>query len=71
MVGRPLSSDERKAAEYAFKGYEPDASWSASAQAIYEGVLAAVVARALRQVDFPDELEKPGLIRKAAVVRAE
>jgi hypothetical protein len=71
MVGRPLSSDERKAAEYAFKGYEPDATWSVSAKAIYEGMVGALVARALRQVDFPGELEKPGLIRRLPVGRAD
>ncbi len=38
---RPLTHDEKKAAEAAFQGRPFDASWSKSAQGIYEGILKA------------------------------
>lgn len=38
---RPLTHDERKAAEAAYRGRPFDASWSQSARAVYDGVLTA------------------------------
>ena len=38
---RPLTHDERKAAEAAYRGRPFDASWSQAARAVYDGVLTA------------------------------
>lgn len=38
---RPLTHDEKKAAEAAFRGRVFDASWSKSARGVYEGILKA------------------------------
>ncbi len=38
---RPLTHDEKKAAEAAFQGRPFDASWSKSARGVYEGILKA------------------------------
>lgn len=38
---RPLTHDEKKAAEAAFQGRPFDASWSKSARSVYEGILKA------------------------------
>lgn len=38
---RPLTHDERKAAEAAYRGRAFDASWSQSARAVYDGILTA------------------------------
>src|SRR5262245_25195639 len=42
---RPLTFDERQAAEAAFSGKPFCATWSASAQRVYEGLIAALVTR--------------------------
>ena len=36
----PLTYDEQKAAEAAFRGRPFDAAWSEAAQAIYQGIMA-------------------------------
>lgn len=38
---RPLTHDERKAAEAAYRGRAFDASWSQAARAVYDGILTA------------------------------
>jgi len=38
---RPLTHDERKAAEAAYRGRPFDASWSQAARAVYDGILTA------------------------------
>jgi len=52
---RPLTTDERKAAEAAFRGKEFDPKWSASARAIYEGITKAMGPRATLFEDTPVE----------------
>jgi hypothetical protein len=41
MSGRGLTYDEKKAAEAAFRGLPLDPTWSASARAVYDGILSA------------------------------
>jgi hypothetical protein len=62
-----LTSDERRAAEAAFTGYECDPTWSSSARAIYAGIVDVLALRALRQTAAPEEHEKPGVARKIAL----
>ena len=52
---RPLSTDEKKAAEAAFRGGPFDSKWSASARAIYEGITKAMGPRATLFEDTPVE----------------
>lgn len=42
---KPLTYDEHKAAEAAFRGYPPDADWTDSAQEIYARLSAAITKR--------------------------
>ena len=42
---RRLTYDEKKAAEAAFQGQPFNPSWSAAAQVVYEGILAAMANR--------------------------
>ena len=51
---RALTYDESKAAEAAFRGDPFNPSWSASAQKIYDGILAAMGKREPAQVSEPD-----------------
>ena len=51
---RALTYDESKAAEAAFRGDPFNPSWSASAQKIYDGILAAMGKRELSQVCEPE-----------------
>lgn len=41
MSSRPLTYDEKKAAEAAFRGLPFDPSWSAAARAVYDGIVNA------------------------------
>ena len=41
-VPKPLTHDEHKAAEVAFRGYPPTADWTDSAQEIYTPLSAAI-----------------------------
>lgn len=43
---RPLTFDERRAAEAAFAGEPPCAAWSEAGRKVYEGLVAALVGRA-------------------------
>jgi hypothetical protein len=56
---RPLSYDEAKAAEAAFQGWPCEDSWSDSAKAIYDGVLAAKLRR-----DEERRLEEAAMARR-------
>ena len=42
---KPLTYDEHKAAEAAFRGYPPNADWTDSAQEIYTHLSAAIAER--------------------------
>lgn len=42
---KPLTRDEREAAEAAFQGSPFKARWSKAARAVYDGVVAAMVRR--------------------------
>ena len=42
---RPLTYDEHKAADAAFRGYPPDPEWTDSAQEIYARLSAAIATR--------------------------
>lgn len=42
---KPLTYDEHKAAEAAFRGYPPNADWTDSAQEIYARLSVAIAAR--------------------------
>ena len=42
---KPLTYDEHKAAEAAFRGYPPDTDWTDSAQEIYVRLSAAIAER--------------------------
>ncbi|MCI0428134.1 MAG: hypothetical protein L0Z46_08975 [Nitrospiraceae bacterium] len=42
---KPLTYDEHKAAEAAFRGYPPNADWTDSAQEIYARLSAAITKR--------------------------
>ncbi len=47
---RPLTYDEHKAAEAAFRGLPLDPTWTASAQAIYRGLTRAKARRGSEQI---------------------
>ena len=42
---KPLTYDEHKAAEAAFRGYPPNADWTDSAQELYARLSAAIAKR--------------------------
>ena len=48
---KPLTYDEHKAAEAAFRGYPPNADWTESALEIYARLSAAVAARRTTALD--------------------
>ena len=48
---KPLTYDERKAAEAAFRGYPPDTDWTDSAQEIYVRLSAAIATRRTTVLD--------------------
>lgn len=67
---RPLTHDERKAAEAAFKGAPFDPKWSDSARKIYLGISAAVANQ--RQNAFANiSLSKPKKVIKTALPEAK
>jgi hypothetical protein len=51
-----LSFDEKKAAEAAFRGLPIDPTWSASAQAIYFGILAHTQGRNIVEEVIEEEV---------------
>lgn len=52
---RPLTNDERKAAEAAFRGEPFKPEWSQSAREMYDGISAVL---ALRNSDKPTSVEQ-------------
>ncbi len=65
QTARPLTNDERKAAEAAFRGDVFDPEWSQSAREMYEGIAAFLALRSLQsggQTDVAFSLE-PALAR--------
>jgi len=57
MIAKPLTHDEQKAAEAAFRGYPPSEDWTDSAHEIYVRLSAAIAKRRainLNQADEPD-----------------
>jgi hypothetical protein len=59
---KPLTYDEHKAAEAAFRGYPPNADWTDSAQEIYDRLSAAIAKRRTRVLNPTSKrnLEKVG-----------
>ena len=55
---RPLTNDERKAAEAAFRGEPFNDEWSQSAREMYEGISAFIT---LRAMEAPEGSEAPPL----------
>lgn len=45
MIGKPLTYDEHKAAEAAFRGYPPQEDWTDSAYDVYFRLSAAIAKR--------------------------
>lgn len=57
MIAKPLTHDEQKAAEAAFRGYPPSEDWTDSAYEVYARLSAAIAKRRainLNQADEPD-----------------
>ena len=62
---RPLTNDEKKAAEAAFRGATFNPTWSESARKIYQGVSAAMAARPSR-ILRPLTVESKSRIRSSS-----
>lgn len=60
---RPLTNDERKAAEAAFRGDPCNAEWSQSAREMYEGLAAFLALRGGAQDKAASEPLEPALTR--------
>ncbi|MFO0774818.1 MAG: hypothetical protein U0172_09150 [Nitrospiraceae bacterium] len=59
---RPLTNDERKAAEAAFRSEPCNPEWSQSAREMYEGLAAFL---ALRSVDQHPQASEPAILEPA------
>ena len=59
---KPLTYDEQKAAEAAFRGYPPNADWTESAQEIYARLSAVIAKRSTTALTFATkrDLEEVG-----------
>lgn len=59
---KPLTYDEHKAAEAAFRGYPPNADWTDSAQEIYARLSAAISKRKITALNLSTkrDLEEVG-----------
>jgi len=55
MIAKPLTCDELKAAEAAFRGYPPNDDWTDSAQEIYVRLSAAIAKRRATAFDQTNE----------------
>jgi len=55
MIAKPLTYDEHKAAEAAFRGYPPNEDWTDSAYEIYARLSAAIAKRRSINLDQADE----------------
>lgn len=60
---RPLTNDERKAAEAAFRGEPCNAEWSQSAREMYDGLAAFLALRAGDQEQVASAPLEPALTR--------
>lgn len=63
MTTKPLTNDERKAAEAAFRGMPFDSSWSATARNVYDGIISSTQGRTV--VSDPELTE---LLEKVAAL---
>lgn len=54
---KPLTYDEHKAAEAAFRGYPPNADWTDSAQEIYVRLSEAIAIRKAATLNHPSKQE--------------
>src|SRR5689334_2900452 len=52
---RVLTFDQKKAAEAAFRGLPPDSAWSASAGAVYDGLVTALRGKIVQDRTNQDE----------------
>nr|MBI3611824.1 hypothetical protein [Nitrospirota bacterium] len=57
MTPRDLTYDEKKAAEAAFRGFPYDPTWSATARAVYDGILGAAGGRFQAAEPLPTDKE--------------
>jgi len=64
---RPLTQDERKAAEAAFLGTPFDPEWSNSARVVYEGIVLVKMERNARRA--AEQLEDAKVEETEALVR--
>jgi hypothetical protein len=60
---KPLTYDEHKAAEAAFRGYPPDADWTESAKEIYARLSATIAARRAASLTEASKRELAALVR--------
>lgn len=60
---KPLTYDEHKAAEAAFRGCPPDPDWTDAAQLLYVKLSKAVAERAARTARLSVDHPPPGLLR--------
>jgi len=63
---RPLTHDERKAAEAAFKGSSFDPKWSEAARKVYLGISAAMANKRNEAFQDIQTLQSPTLAKRAA-----
>ncbi len=60
---KPLTYDEHKAAEAAFRGDPPNADWTDSAQEIYDRLSAAITARRAAGLTFSIKQDLETIVR--------
>ena len=60
---KPLTYDEHKAAEAAFRGYPPNADWTDSAQEIYARLSAAIAKRRTTALNLADKRNLEEVLR--------
>jgi hypothetical protein len=60
---KPLTYDEHKAAEAAFRGYPPDADWTESAKEIYARLSATIAARKAASLTEAGKSDLAALVR--------
>ena len=60
---KPLTYDEHKAAEAAFRGFPPDADWTESAKEIYARLSATIAARRAAALTEAGKRELEAVVR--------
>jgi hypothetical protein len=60
---KPLTYDEHKAAEAAFRGYPPDADWTESALEIYARLTATIATRRTTSLNLTNKRDLQGVGR--------